>query len=235
MENIAGAPSDLKPQDHVVEIQGNVLIFGTQNLSDLSAGWQVGNTVQYGVARGGNQLLVDVPLVQWQWFTAVEYLARQSGVGAIGLWAFVAISALAFFKRPNDHAAQALFLFSAAFALLGIVVELFISSPVAVVFAPLGMIGVVTIVLSFTVLLPPTLLRLALVFPRPKPLIVRHPRLEYVPYWIGIGVLPFFLLTGGAAGYAWTIFSIIGAIVILIHSAFTMRDALSRAQLLWGV
>jgi hypothetical protein len=235
LENVAGAHSDLQPQDHVVEIQGNSLTFGMQNLSDWSAGWQVGNTVQYGVERGENQVQVAVPLVQWQWFTALEYLARQGGIGAVGLWAFVAISALAFFKRPDDHAAQALFLFSAAFALLSIPIQTAISSPLAVIFTPLGTIGVVTIVLAFTVLLPPTLLRLALVFPRPKPLIVRHPRLEYVPYLIGVGIIPLFLLSGGAAGYAWTIFSIVGAIVILIHSAFTMRDALSRAQLLWGV
>ncbi len=235
VENVAGAPSDLQPQEHVVEIQGNTLLFGMQNLSDLSAGWQVGNTVQYGVERGESQVQVAVPLVQWQWFTALEYLARQGGIGAIGLWAFVAISALAFFKRPDDHAAQALLLYSAAFALLNIPIQFAISSPLAVIFPLLGISGVVTIVLAFTVLLPPTLLRLALVFPRPKPLIVRHPRLEYVPYLIGVGIIPLFLLTGGAAGYAWTIFSIIGAIVILIHSAFTMRDALSRAQLLWGV
>src|SRR5581483_4805132 len=235
LQNVAGAPSDLQPQDHVVEIQGNRLIFGMQNLSDLSAGWQVGNTVQYRVERGENQVDVAVPLVQWQWFAALEYLARQGGMGALGLWAFVAISALAFFKRPDDHAAQALFLFSAAFALLSIPIQFTTSSPLAVIFAPLGMLGVITIVLAFTVLLPPTLLRLALVFPRPKPLIVRHPRLEYVPYLIGVGIIPLFLLTGGAAGYAWTILSIVGAMGILIHSAFTMRDALSRAQLLWGV
>ena len=235
VDNVVGAPSDLQPQDHVVGIQGSTLLFGMQSLSDLSAGWQVGNTVQYGVERGGNQVQVAVPLVQWQWSTALTYLARQNGIAAIGMWAFVAISALAFFKRPADHAAQALFLYSAAFALLNIPIQFSISSPVAVIFPPLEISGVVTIILAFTVLLPPTLLRLALVFPHPKPLIVRHPRLEYVPYLIGVGIIPLFMLTGGAAGYAWTIFSIIGAIVILIHSAFTMRDALSRAQLLWGV
>jgi hypothetical protein len=95
--------------------------------------------------------------------------------------------------------------------------------------------GTVTILMAYTLLFPATLLQLVLVFPRPKPLVMRHSWIIYAPYLVGIAIIPLFIVTNGVAGYAWTILSIIGAIAILIHTAFTTRDAMSRAQLLWGL
>ena len=48
-------------------------------------------------------------------------------------------------------------------------------------------------------------------------------------------MVPVLILTNGALGWLWSAASIVIAIAILIHSAVTMRDALSRAQLLWGL
>jgi hypothetical protein len=149
--------------------------------------------------------------------------------------AFGLIAALAFAKRPDDHAARALFFFAVSFVALAALLQISVSSPVSSVFIALTVMGMAAIIAAYTILFPPALLRLALVFPRPKPSVRRHPRLEYVPYLIGVGVIPFFLFQLFVVGYAWTIFSIVGAIVILIHSAVTMRDALSRAQLRWGL
>jgi len=236
LQNLMGASSGVQPNDHLVAIQSQVLRSDENDLSNLSAQWQVGNSMHYTVERAHQTLELVVPLVQWQWLPALIYFARQSADGgALGQLAFFAVAALAFYKRPRDHAAQALILFAAFLVFLIVLVQFTTSSALSEIFTPLGAMGLVTIVAAFTVLLPPTLLRLALVFPRPKPIIVRHPRLEYLPYLIGVFIIPLFLLTDGLAGYVWTIASVVGAIALLIHSAFTMRDALSRGQLLWGV
>jgi len=95
--------------------------------------------------------------------------------------------------------------------------------------------GSASFYVAYSLLFPPTLLWLALVFPHPIPVVRRHPWLEYTPFLIGLVMLPLLAITNGIAGFAWTIFSIVGSIAILIHSAFTMRDSSSRAQLLWGV
>ena len=235
-QNLVGAPSALQPDDHLVAIQGHVLTTEVNDLSDLQAQWQVGNSIRYTVERGGAPIEVEAPLVQWQFVPAIKDLILQSGgIALSGMWLFFAITAFAFFKRPNDHAARALFIFATLFVTGSGLVPIYISSPSALVFPLATMISILTVVAAYTVLLPPTLLRFALVFPHPKPIVARRPWVEYIPYLIGLCVLPFFLLQLFIVGYAWTIFSIVGAIVILIHSAFTMRDALSRAQLLWGL
>jgi len=224
VQNLVGAPSALQPDDHLIAIQGHVLTTEVNDLSDLQAQWQVGNSIRYTVERGGAPIEVEAPLVQWQFVPAIKDLILQSGGLALsGMWLFLAITAFAFFKRPNDHAARALFIFATLFVTGSGLVPIYISSPNALVFPLATMISILTVAAAYTVLLPPTLLRFALVFPHPKPIVARRPWVEYIPYLIGLCVLP------------WTIFSIVGAIVILIHSAFTMRDALSRAQLLWGL
>ena len=232
-----GAPSGLQPDDHLLEINGISLNQALPDLNVLRDTWQTGNTLRYTVQRNATILDVSVPLVQWQLLPALNFLIQQSGgrLDLIGELAFGLIAALAFAKRPGDHAARALFFFAASFVALAAPLQISVSSPVSSVFIALTVMGMAAIIAAYTILFPPALLRLALVFPRPKPSVRRHPRLEYVPYLIGVGVIPFFLFQLFVVGYAWTIFSIVGAIVILIHSAVTMRDALSRAQLRWGL
>lgn len=233
-QNLVGAPSGLQAGDHVTAIEGVSL--PQETLFELAPAWQVDNTVRYTVERNGTQLEVQVPLVNWQLVPAMTYDIQQLGGGSvIGMIAFFAIAALAFYKRPADHAARTLFLFAALFPTIGGYIQSGISMPPTSIFAVSAVLGIATIVISYTVLFPPILLHFALVFPHLKPVVQAHPRLEYVPYLIGGAVVPLFVLTNGLAGYAWTILSIVGTIALLTHSAFTMRDALSRAQLLWGL
>jgi hypothetical protein len=219
----------------VIAVEG--ISLEREDLQELSDMWRLGNTLRYTVERSGAQVDVPVPLVRWQLAPALNLLlAQNGGVGSIlGVLALLAIAALAFYKRPGDHAARTLLLLAIFILVAGALVNLYISSPATDVFALASVIGFGTIIALFTILLPPTLLRLALVFPHPKPLVRSHPRLEYMPYLIGLAVIPLFLLTNGLAGYAWSIVASVATIGILIHSAFTMRDELSRAQLLWGL
>ena len=73
----------------------------------------------------------------------------------------------------------------------------------------------------------------ALVFPHPKPI---YRRLRWLPYAVGvIGLLLAVFTSGSPIGWFWFVFSLLLAVGILIHNAFTMRDAVSRAQMRWGL
>lgn len=87
----------------------------------------------------------------------------------------------------------------------------------------------------YATLFAPSLLAFTLVFPRPKPIVRRHPWLAYSPYPLG-GLILMSLVTFGAiiVGWVGTIVMMALCIVSLVHSALTMRDAVSRAQLTWA-
>ena len=89
----------------------------------------------------------------------------------------------------------------------------------------------------FAYLLGPSLLGFALTFPRPKAFIQRHPVWMLVPFLIGM-VSPLLLFINpqlAAIGFPITLGMVLAAIASLIHSAVTMRDAISRAQLRWAI
>ena len=233
-QNLMGAPSELQANDHVIAI-GDISLT-QQDLSRLEGRWQAGQSVRYTVERNGSQIDIQVPIVRWRFASALGYWAQQGGgAGLVGEILFLAIAALAFYKRPGDSAARLLLIFAALFPALTPFLQTTQSSPTVSVDPTLNLLGIVTLFAAYSVLFPPVLLQLAMVFPHPKPSVGRHPWLEFLPYAVGLAVIPFFFLGFFLVGFGWTIFSILGAIVILIHSAFTMRDALSRAQLLWGV
>ena len=231
--NLLGMASGLQPGDHAIAIED--VSFEQQNLQSLSDKWRAGNVVRYTVMRDTTRLDVSVPLENWRLGPAfVLWLEKSGGTAStLGNLAFLAIAGLAFLKRPGDHSAQALVVLASLINAL--VTATGVSTPATNIVPGANLYSVATILGTFTVLFPPSLLRLAMVFPRQKPIVARHPWLESAPYLIGLSVIPLFLATGGAAGYLWTVLAIVGMITILVHSAFTMRDALSRAQLLWGL
>lgn len=232
-QNLMNVPSALSPGDHVVAIEGVTM---SDDLTNVSPEWRAGNTVRYTAERDGASVNVAVPLTHWQPGPAAVYFVRQMGIAnLLGLIVFFLVASLAFFKRPSDHAAQSLLLLATLFIAPSSFLALHMSGPASSVIATASVLGFVSTAATYTVLLPPTLLRFALVFPRPKPLVQRRPWLEYGPYLVGVGVIPLYVLTRGVAGYVWSILSVVGTIGILVHSAVTMRDALSRAQLLWGL
>jgi hypothetical protein len=85
----------------------------------------------------------------------------------------------------------------------------------------------------YGIVLPFVLIRFALVFPRPKPILQRLPWLPYVPLAVGLAIT----LTDYQSGWSWLwlLLSLVLTVAIILHSAVTMRDAVSRAQMLWGL
>jgi len=193
--------------------------------------------MDYTVVRAGSTLIVPVRLSYWSFIPALKALIKFNGdfSGLLGQLLFAVIATVTIFKRPADHAARALFLLGALLISVPSLLNIFISTLGFINIPARQWFSVVPITATYTVLFPAFLLRLSLVFPHPKPVVQRHSSLEYVPFLIALAVIPAFIVTSGTAGFLWTVIAIVATIAILIHSTLTMKDALSRAQLNWGL
>ena len=237
-ENVMGAPSDLQPGDHLIAIESSALDKSTlDNLWHLKPVWAAGNTLRYTVLREGETLELDVPLVHWQMAQILDNskFSLTAVATLIGFVIFLVMGFLVFWKRPDNPAARALLVLSAAVLFIGIT-TFNLPTTVTDSIDPLTSLAIEAIIfLTFTILLPPAFIRFALVFPHPKPVIERQPWLVLLPFAVGGLVSIAFLMNIWVVGFAWTALSVLIAIIILIHNAFTMRDAVSQAQLRWGL
>ena len=237
-ENVIGAISELQPGDHLVAVEGASLNNASINgLWSLKPVWFAGNSVRYTIVRQGETLEISVPLVEWQLssFLRSSLFSPVIMAGWLGILIFLAIGFLVFYKRPHNPAAQALLVLSAALAYISIGYD---ALPVTVTdfIDPISSLASNAIIfITFSILLPPAFIRFALVFPHPKPVIERYPKLALLPYAVGGLVSIAFLMQMWDIGWTWVPLSILIAIILLVHNAFTMRDSVSRAQLRWGL
>ncbi len=238
-QDVMGAPSDLQVGDHLIAVEGVSLdtpIFDG-SLFALQPVWQAGNSVQYTVIRQGDELQLQVPLVHWQWskFVSSEAFSLNNIFGWTGILIFLVMGFIVFIKRPENPAARALLVLGAvwtsAFLATDPLPGMIVDSIVPVSTISLG----VLITALFTVLIPPAFIRFGLVFPHPKPILERRPWIAYLPYLVGIIGIFAFLNSYFVFGWVWTAASVFMVILLLAHNAFTMRDAVSRAQMRWGL
>ncbi len=142
---------------------------------------------------------------------------------------------IVFIKQPDNPAARALLVLGAvwtsAFLAAGPLTGMIVDSII-----PVSAISLMILITAlFTVLIPPAFIRFGLVFPHPKPILERRPWIAYLPYLVGIIGIFAFLNSFFVFGWVWTAASVLMVILLLIHNAFTMRDAVSRAQMRWGL
>ncbi len=230
-ENLMGAPSGLQPGDNVIAVEGNPA--DLLNISPaLREAWKAGATLEYTVIRDGEEIQVPVTLTHWQfgkWLRATlrdpyELVNRLAGYFLLVLAVFV------FLRRPGNPAAQAFLLFIAVLASdLGSTLPTgwpdFID--------PLARVGVFISNNVLLTIFTYAIIRFALVFPHPKPVLQRLPWLVYVP--IAVGFLFVVLAPFSPIGWFWFLLSLVLTVGIIVHNAITMRDAVSRAQILWGL
>lgn len=235
--NIMGVPSGLQPEDHLIAVEGISLDESVRTGWQLREGWQAGNTARYTVQRDGQVTDFDVPLVKWDvvafWRSAGLSIADL--VGYSGLAIFAAVAFLAFWRSPGNPAARALWVLAAViFASFGILDLL--PFTVADQIDPIASVTVRTLLgAALTVLLPPAFIRFALAFPKPSPLLQKWPWLVWIPYLIGLVVLVALVREAYVLAWGWGAASMLIAVAILVYNAFTSRDAVSRAQLRWGL
>jgi hypothetical protein len=234
-KNLLGSPSGLQAGDQVIALEGIPADWRTIDPSSpLRDSWRVGATIDYTVLREGEEIHLPVTLVHWQvgkWVTAL----LRDPVRLVGTLSRVVLLALAFFvflRRPGDPAAGAFLLLMTILAGPGVSETL--PSGFSAWIDPVahflrGTVNWIFLEAVFTF----ALIRFALAFPHPKPLYERHP---WLPYAVGaIGLFLAVFTSGSPIGWFWFLFSLLLAVGILIHNAFTMRDAVSRAQMRWGL
>jgi len=214
--NLIGAPSDLAVNDAVVGIEG--IPIGDYPEGESPSFWQAGNVVSYDIRRNGEMMTVAVPIVNWSLASILRGLTSPPSrlIEFLGSITLVGMGFLAFLKRPVDPAARALLIFVVvigAQAISGLLPD-----GLSTGFDPIGRLASAFFsYLIFGVLLAPALLSFTLVFPRPKPAIARRPWLAYTPFLIGAIIFVALVTTN-----TWQ------------PGCLTMRDSVSRAQLLWA-
>ena len=232
-ENLLGGPSPIQAGDELIEIAGAAVAPGLLG-ANLSDGWRVGQTVPYVVERGGAQLTLDVPLKTWTLGALLRYDFGTVPGFLNGLMPplMLLIGLFVFWQRPIEPAAWALLLL-AAVLFANAVSALVPDGPTTQVSA-VWQVAAFYSYWIFGILIGPSLFLLALTFPRPKQLLLRFPWLGVVPFtlfWLITAVVGFLPQVGfGLTGVFFVL-----TLLSLLHSLFTQRDAVSRAQFLWGL
>ena len=106
--DIMGSAPALQPGDHLVAVGGVSLMQNSPaTLWPLRPGWQESSTARYTVLRGGQEVQLDAPLVNWN---LLRYV-RGNGVslatlmGYLGIAPFLVVGFLAIWRRPDIPAA----------------------------------------------------------------------------------------------------------------------------------
>ena len=232
--DLVGAPSGLMVNDMVVGIEGTPL--GDIPQGETPTFWSAGNVVGYDIRRNDEPMAVDVTIVHWTLGSVLTGLTHPLSrlIEFLGSMTLVGMGFLAFLKRPADPAARALLIFVAVIGAQAI--SALLPDGLSTSFDPFGSVlsGFFSYAI-FGVLLAPALLSFTLVFPRPKPIILRHPWLVYGPFLVGALILVALVTTDAwQPGWIGTLLMLLASLVSLGHSVLTMRDSVSRAQLLWA-
>jgi hypothetical protein len=235
--NVMGLPSGLQPGDHLVAVEGIALAeAGLPDLLSLKDTWRAGNTVRYAVLRGEGAVELDVPLTHWD---VGQYLRETQSaadlVTYLGVFTFLGISLLAFWRRPENPAARALLVLATIVIVLYLVIDVLPAMVIDEVSVVSAFGGFLFGAALFSLLLPPAFIRFALVFPEPVPFLRRRPWLAFAPYGVGLLVFAAFVAQVFIFGWLWMATSTFITLAILIYSALTVRDAVGRAQLRWGL
>jgi hypothetical protein len=237
-ENLVGAESDLQQWDEVLAVDGRSVSGGAATVYvPAPENWQIGQTVTMRVLREGAEMEVAVPVVAWTGTAVWRYHTATPGkVGSLlGAVLLFIICWFTFLRRSDIPSARALLMFGTAVGagtISGILPDgLSIQFNQTAYYFTAFFSYII-----FGVLLAPSLLAFALLFPRPKQVIQRHPWLAFLPFAYGL-LLLVFLLLGGRAEVGWvsTMGMMILTIASLAHAGVTQRDAVSRAQLRWAI
>lgn len=237
-ENLVGAPSGLIQGDIIVSVNGRV-VRGTATNRDLSAppGWSAGETAELVIMRQGQEISVTVPIVNWSLRAVWRYFLFRLEllIGLLGGLVFFGLSLFTFRQRRELAAARILLVLGAAFLamnLSGLLPDGLSVQFNRFAFYASGVFGY----LIFGVLLAPALLAFSLHFPQPKTALRRTMWLGMTPFALG-GLVGVVVVVGEMPVVGWLATQLMaaGAVISFIHSGFTLKDTVSRAQIRWVV
>jgi hypothetical protein len=233
--NLLGNPSPIESGDHVIALEGipaDWKIIPRSHM--LQEKWQEGATLEYTMVRDGEQVMIPVTLMHWQFGKWVTAILRNSVmlVGMLSDVVLVSLAGFVFFRRPGNPAAGAFLIF------ITILASVQYSGTLPAGFStwidPIAnfMQSRVSWILLLG-LFPFALIRFALFFPHPKPIQQRFPWLSYAAGIFGLILVLFF--PDNPISWFWFVISLFLSVAILIHNYLTMRDTVSRAQMRWGL
>ena len=236
VENVMLFSSDLLPGDRVIALEGFAVDWLTVPLT-LQQAWRTGATIDYTVIRAGQEIHVPVTLGHWRFETWLLSILRQpiKLADLLSMFFLLILAGIVFLRRPGNPTASAFLLYNAISVSNGLVTGTIPSSWPEIIDPYANFFSTSMGVAFFVVFAPAAVIRLALVFPHPKPILQRHPWLAHVPFSVGAGVQILTYRTGSILGWYWFVLSLILTVAIMLHNAMTMRDAVSRAQLRWGL
>jgi hypothetical protein len=236
LKDLMGSNSALQPGDQVIAIEGIPGDWQSVTISsELQDIFQAGRSLDYTVLRSGHEMHVTVTLLNWglgRWlaFTLGDLAGM---VELFSIFILIGLAGFIFMRLPGNPATGPFLLF------MGILASSTVSGTLPSGFSvwvnPTANFMYQTINTYILVLIIPfVLIRFAFVFPHPKPIHTRHP---WISWGIGaVGIITVFFTTDNSPiAWYWFVFSLFLVIAILIHNALTMRDSVSRAQLLWGL
>lgn len=199
---VPGSPADRAGvrKGDVVRTVNDVALHDTGALLALSRAARRGDEVTYALERGGEQLQVSLRLVSPFAFPAVT-----AGVvtSVLSGFAFVLISLLVLGARPDSRAAKVFFLLCTVggamyFMWAGSEAQIPDTRGVAAMSADPFWLIILIVFGLFSGVVANLLLHLALVFPRPRPVVQRWPG---ILGWVHLGpALPLVWLLGIVAG-----------------------------------
>jgi len=235
--NLLGLPSPLQPGDRLLAVEGQSfeVIYNRAKSDQIQPlpTWRAGQTMRYTVERQGRAVDLNVPLYAWQVRPLLRELLTDLTLPASALLA--AVGWFVFLKRPREASAQALLLFSICLLVANVSSTVIDWSLPEMLTPVILSIAIFFSNWIFATVMFPSLLLLTLIFPRPKRFVQQHPRpliaLLYglVPLLIaGLGPIP---TIGWVAVLGLTLLSL----AALVHSFFTGRDPVGRAQMRWAV
>lgn len=236
VENIVGTESPIRPGDGLLAYGGHSVTEQIDQFTYMSrpVDWYAGSIVHYTVARNGETLALDVPIKHWTWQAFVQQSAGNV-LSLLGNLSLFAVGLFTFLARPNNFAARVLFVFGAVS--MAVSISGLLPDGVTAMFEPVAYYGSAFFnYVIFGVLFGPTILALTFVFPKPITVVERHWWVALLPYGLGLVVLIGLVTTGRVIiGWAATLSMLVASMLLLIHSWFTLHDAVSRAQLRWAL
>ncbi len=231
--NLLGGASPLEPGDSLLAVEGLGLDQGLVGHT-LTERFRVGQAMRYTVERAGQVVELAVPLKAWTLSALLRYNFGHPLLVLAGLMPglMLGIGLFVLGQRPGEPAGWALLLL-AAVLLANALSSLVPDGPTTQVSA-IWWLAAFFSYWIFAILIGPSLFLLALTFPRPKRLLTRFPGLGVAPFtifWLITAVIGFQVELGfGLTGVFFVL-----TLLSLVHSIFTQRDAVSRAQFLWGL
>ncbi len=240
VKNLLGVPSELKPGDKVMSVEGipvMTLLEQSSRNQTSELNYEVGQTLRYTVLRDGKELEVNVPLYAGSSIglgNIIREFFISYGVGDFFMWVGVLVTLFIFWKCPNNLTAQLLFLQIIAT----------IASAISWTVTPLSVAEVLTPFTLHTAsffshwihltLEQPLGLHIILSFPKPSPILQKRwslPLLYGLPllvYLLGsLSILPIFV-----AFIIVALYNLL-SIVFVLRMFFTKREPIETAQVRW--